>query len=434
MTYGDNTAQMRQELVTLLQQHRIQVQLGGANGKRPPINGADDRRAMGAVIAQYRRSLMAWSAIAIETAMSRLDPRGGRHADDLRVVRQLHDRLRSSLDKDPNALPSLTQLTSTSPVPTVDSWRLAARAAALAEHDFDPAGTGMTSAGWFRILSDASSVIEAVTVLDRRYRDIPGWQHMDHRGSIAIYAYECSRLKTSGETGHHVDVMGWRAPLVRVAPEAATRFEELVVAQRNLLVALHRFPDALNLRRVLHAQSNALHDMTVLAEPQDPLLAHRWSASSRTYDRLVRQTRDLASLMGDGGAAATDAARAARAAREASRFAHPSSAQLERLDRLLANVDAQVMAILDHGVSRSLYTTRQPQPTLGERSHLGIVSLRGPYAPVRRIPDNELLATARSGLRSAPSPLRDSNFNDHRLDLRRAIDAQPASTRPLRAL
>ena len=70
----------------------------------------------------------------------------------------------------------MDELVTEQPFALVDTWRQAARACVLGEHDFaNGVGYGrLSEAQCLTVLKDAADVVRAVVSLDRRYANIPG--------------------------------------------------------------------------------------------------------------------------------------------------------------------------------------------------------------------------------------------------------------------
>ena len=133
---------LRAELATLLRQHRIQHRLGGTghatrSPSRPPWN---KREALGQQISRYRHGVLVWCLQAVRAANPRINLQGttGRRRGP---AEELRHRLTRAVDASTAGHPPLRELTTEQEFPIVETWRRAARAAALGEHDFD-AGLG----------------------------------------------------------------------------------------------------------------------------------------------------------------------------------------------------------------------------------------------------------------------------------------------------
>lgn len=136
--YGENGAQMRTELAALLRQHRIM--------RRLAEDSSAERAAAGQQILRYRQTILVWCAQAIGVARPLTFPNvPQKPADPFRaatdhgaavadLARALHGA-REQATTPPASSPEFTTLSANT---VFEHWRLAARAAALAEHDTAP--------------------------------------------------------------------------------------------------------------------------------------------------------------------------------------------------------------------------------------------------------------------------------------------------------
>ena len=136
MTYGENGAQLRSELTTLLRQHRIQQRLGGPGIHTVPESTTlEQRELLGEQIQRYRYATLAWCLHAAVAAnphinLERTTERSRGPAEELRY------RLTRSINASNAGLPPMNELTVPQEFPMVESWRQVAKAAVLGEHDF----------------------------------------------------------------------------------------------------------------------------------------------------------------------------------------------------------------------------------------------------------------------------------------------------------
>lgn len=175
--YGENGAQMRTEPAALLRQHRVMHRLAA--------DSPDERAAAGQQILRFRQTLLVWCAQAIDVARPLTFPNiPQKPADPFRAtsehgaaVGELTRALQLARDHATTHPASTQEFTSPSPNNVVEHWRLAARAAALAEHDTaaDQA-IHLTAAQARTIAGDIAAISQALVVLDRRYRNTPNWE------------------------------------------------------------------------------------------------------------------------------------------------------------------------------------------------------------------------------------------------------------------
>lgn len=266
--YGETTGLLRQALSELLRHHRIQHRIGGPGLHTvPETTTAAERGEIGEQIGRYRHAALVWCAQAMRAA----DPRtvvtnGADSFASTHHARPPDDELRVRLQAAINAsgstlptLPTLEELTTEQRFPLVETWRQAARACALGEHDFS-AGVGygrLSHAESLTVIRDAADVTRALVGLDRRYANIPGWQPLKNPGRLGRAADDCAATCGPSDTGsldYAVDLRGWKpAPQLMQGP-GLTGIATVLQAQHNLLVHLDSFLDAMSLRIVLDSQ------------------------------------------------------------------------------------------------------------------------------------------------------------------------------------
>ena len=172
--YGENGGLLRAELATLLRQHRIQQRLGGPGIHTvPESTTAEERKALGEQIGRYRHAVLAWCLQAVRAANPRINLEGstGRSRGPAEEMRY---RLTAAIEASAAGLPPLEELTTGQDFRTIESWRQAARAAALGEHDFD-AGLGygrLSDAECMTVLKDAAEITRGLVALGVMPRDV----------------------------------------------------------------------------------------------------------------------------------------------------------------------------------------------------------------------------------------------------------------------
>ncbi|MEX1907168.1 hypothetical protein L6241_02520 [Janibacter sp. Y6] len=175
--YGENGAQMRTELAALLRQHRIM--------RRLAEDSSVERAAAGQQILRFRQTVLVWCAQAIGVARPLTFPNvPQKPADPFRAasdhgaaVAELARALEAAPDQATTLPASSQEFTTPSANSVIEHWRLAARAAALAEHDTAPdQAIHLTAAQARTIAGDVAAISQALVVLDRRYQNTPGWE------------------------------------------------------------------------------------------------------------------------------------------------------------------------------------------------------------------------------------------------------------------
>ncbi|WP_121258644.1 hypothetical protein [Nocardioides ferulae] len=398
--YAENGGRLRAEFSILLRQHRVQQRLGGAGSHTiKETTTVDERVLLGEQIGRYRHSALAWCLQAVRAAnphMHRDGPSTGRSGP----ARELRHRLEAAITHS-SGPPSLDELTTEQAFAMVESWRHVARATTLGEHDFD-AGLGhgsLTAAQCMTLLKDAADVAQALVALDRRYSNIPGWRHLKNAGWLARAAETCSTVAGQSEPDYTIDLRGWQPSLSLVEGPALPGLTGVLQAQHNLLVHLADFPEARSLRFVLDSQRIVSRDAANI----DPDESAGWSRRASTYLKLIRATHDIGGIIGNGGAAAGEAALAASRMEDFARSATSGNTavdpdQLRHLTRLGQQIDEQVAGTIQRGARERLYFTRVPLPRI-ERDAAGLVKpTRQRYTPITTNVCPELLDIVRSEL------------------------------------
>jgi hypothetical protein len=407
VTYGEHSRLLREALGALLRQHRIQQRIGGAGIYTVPVsNTHEERERLGHLIRRYRRGVLTWTEQAAEVAAPRLAlgdfgrPAQRRPADILR------HRLKQTLEHHEAPLAPMELLTTPQPFDLVDRWRVAARAAALGEHDF-PAlrqQPNFDGSGALDVLHDAAEVVLGLVMLDRRYRDIPGWQPLFGRGDLQHAATRATDFAQRPDSRHLVDTLGWRPPLTPIPGPARTGFEGVIQAEHNLLIRLDRFPTALNLKRILDSQRELSHRLSLRILDTDPALGDKWRTRARTYHWVFAEARNLGGLVGDGSAAAAEGAFAVDRLRHLTADAVPTAEQLCRLDHLWEQLDHRIADMIERGAHHRLYFTKAEVPELDpDDGHL-VHGPRATFLPITSPVQTAVLELAREHLR--PPPIR----------------------------
>lgn len=219
--YGETGALLRSELTALLRQHRIQLALGGAGPKTPATATAADRAAYGVTIRRYRESVLAWCRAALDAArplaFSNLpEPRPtnpfASAPHEGTPLMELHRALSLARRASSYPVADLSLLTTPHPNGVVEHWRHAARAAALAEHDFSgPDDVGRLSTAQAQaLLGDVAAVVQALVVLDQRYASTPGWERVAGSERLGWTALACALDAGLGQPDYTIDQRGWR--------------------------------------------------------------------------------------------------------------------------------------------------------------------------------------------------------------------------------
>lgn len=435
--YGENSGLLREALGDLLRHHRIQQRIGGAGIHTvPETTTVEEREEIGEQIGRYRHAALVWCDQAMRSAAPRTVVENGtgsiagthhaRRPDD-----ELRYRLHAAINASASTLPTLEELTTAQRFPLVDTWRQAARACALGEHDF-AAGVGhgrLSHTESLTVIHDAADITRALVGLDRRYASIPGWHPLKNPGRLGRAAEVCAAtcgLSGNGRLDYVVDLRGWKPAPRPIGGPGLPGVAGVLQAQHNLLVHLNSFPDATRLRVVLDSQRVVSRETARRVAPHDQALAATWEQRAETYGRLVRETRDLGGAVGNGGSAAGQGSLAATRTQKLPSDGLADLKQVERLERVGAGIDARVCEVIEHGFKERLYFQRTSVP--GLTVHQGeLVNAVGPtYRPITWHVQSDLLKIARRDLRPPPAqPKTPYGAAQSRRDFEAAIRHRP---------
>lgn len=428
--YGPNSDALRTELAALLRHHRIQHRLGGPIGMTPETSTVDERESMGRQIRRYRRSVLVWCRQAV-TATTRDALAGGVRDHDRDVAEEFRERLRATLAATHDGLPTLDEIADPVGNALVDTWRRAARAATLGEHDFS-AGIDydhLTDAQCATVIQDAATVVRAVVSLDQRYSNVPGWDFLTSPGRLLLAAEDCALLNVEYDLDDSVDSEGWR-PRPRVVPgPLSPGLAGVIQGSRHLLAALDEVPSIRNFRIVLESQRIVSIAMASAVSPTDPSLAAVWRDRAQTFRRLVVRTRDVAGNLGDGRSATSHAAVLARRVQRLAADL-PTASDARVLDALLIEIEGRLADLFARAAHEKIYFLRVPLPRLDE-TKAGLIKQREEtFVPLTTSIGHDVLETFRTVLRH-PSPgiPRRISAPTTRLQLGMALEA-PRGMRP----
>jgi hypothetical protein len=428
VTYGVNGNRLRAELTTLLRQHRIQPRLGGPGSYTIPVTTTREQRgALGEQIQRFRWATLMWclQAVAAANPGGKLAPMTERYR---RPPDELHYRLAEALDALKAGLPPLEELTTPQEFPIVESWRQVAKAAVLGEHDFTagPGRGALSQEQRLAVLKDAAEITQALVVLDRRYDQIPGWQTIPGRGRLDRAAKACAAFAEVGEPDLSVDQHGWRPPSALIEGGPLPGIAGVLQAQHNMLVHLARFPNMLNLRRVIDGQRIVSAVAARLGASVAPDLVERWREREQVYQQLIVQTRNVGGLIGDGGPAVAEAANAVGRLRRVGVGEVADAEPLHDLNKLFTRTDARVAGIIEQGAAERLYFRSVKVPRLVDGTDHLVNPARERYVPITSPVQMDLISITRRGLRPPPvAPTAPAGSHASREELRESIDHHP---------
>ncbi|WP_313404001.1 hypothetical protein [Aeromicrobium sp.] len=396
----------------------------------PETSTADEREAMGRQIRRYRRSVLVWCRQAV-TATTRDALAGGVRDQDRDVAEELRHRLRATLAAMRDGLPSLDEIADPVGNALVDTWRRAARAATLGEHDF---GAGidyghLTDAQCATVIQDAAAVVRAVVSLDQRYGNVPGWEPLASPGRLLLAAEDCALLRLEYDLDDSVDSEGWR-PSPRLVPgPLPPGLAGVIQGSRNLLAALNEIPSIRNFRIVLESQRIVSTAAAAAVASTDPSLAAAWRERAQTFRSLVVRTRDIGGNLGDGRSAASHAAVLARHIQRLGPSL-PAWVDAHMLDDLFVQMEDRLAGLFVRATHEKFYFLRVPQPRLDE-TKAGLIKQReDAFVPLTTSMGHDVVENFRTTL-CHPSPVmpRRTSVPTTRLQLGMALDA-PSGMRP----
>ena len=426
--YGENAGNLRTELTTLLRQHRIQQRLGGPGlYSLPETTTLDERRVLGEQIARYRQAVLLWCLQAVRAANPRINLEGtsGRTRGP---AQELRYRLTAAIPASSAGLPTLDELTAEQKFPMVETWRQAARAAALGEHDFD-AGLSYVQLGdaeRMTLTKDAAEITRGLVGLDRRYEGIPGWEKLKDQGRLGRAAEVCATFAGYGEQDYSADLRGWRPPAAVAERPPMPGLSGILQDEHNLLVHLGQFPNAHSMRLILDSQHIVSHETATRVGVILPALAKKWEARAETFKALLQETRNVRGLVGNGGPAAAQGAIVAARAQKLAPADLSDGRALRQLDRLFNRLDARLTEVIEHGISERLYFLRVKLPRVTDQS-VGLVQpQRVRFVPINSPVQTNLIEIVRNRLRPPPiQPRPPAGARQNRLDFEAAITHRP---------
>lgn len=406
MTYGENAHELRESMASLLRWHRIQQRLGGPGSHTIPVTTTTaERERMGQIIARYRLAALTWCLQAVTATTPKTDL-SATTGHTRTPVEDLRYRLGTAVAAagPGERLSDLLAIHHDNHL--LDAWQWLARAAALGEHDFT-AGVNLGSLAPEQartVLKDAADLTRGLVILDRRYKNVPGWRHLKE-GNRLGRAAEGTSLQVNHEGRDlSVDQRGWRPVAGIIEGPALPGVAGAVQAQHNMLVDLARFPNALNLRRVLHSQAQVSHEAAIRATTAAPELVTTFSNRALIYRDLLRASRDVGGLVGGGGYAVVESRNAASRLQRTRADARGAAESLHELARLCTRTDARMAATVERGFHEKLYFVSEKVPQLTDEQVNGIHPTRQRWLPVTSPVQAPLLALVRDQLRLPPTP------------------------------
>lgn len=429
--YGETGAAMRAELAELLRQHRVQQRLGGPT--------SEAREQLGLQIRTYRQSVLVWLTQAMRTAapmsfsnMPPAQPNPFRSAGSGATTPA--SELMRAIDlakQQSTAAPATTDALGTPHAnPMIEHWRLAARAAALAEHDTTEVVSAQMTAGQAQALvGDIAAITQALVILDQRYKNTPGWEPLAQSARLGWAALAAALDVSLGQPDYAVDQLGWRPKSKIIDGPARPGILGVLQAEHNLVIRMKSVPNATNLRMVVDSQRLLSVHLAPFAARIDEHLATRWTERAKTYAQVQRELRAIGGLLGKGELAVAEGANAVARLKALPTDTIVEPRVLSGFQLLFNRIDARIADVIEDGVAQGAYFRRVTLPRLvsGE-GHL-VRPVRERFVPITAATDVAVIKTVREQLRpqhvmapASPGPTR--------VDLHAALIHRPGEAPP----
>lgn len=425
--YGENGAQMRKELAALLRQHRVMHRL--------EADSSAERAEVGRQVLRFRQTILVWCTQAIDVARPLAFANvPAKPADPFRASDNhgaAVDELARSLDfaraESTTKAASSIEFTTPSENELIEHWRLAARAAALAEHDTAPdKALHLTAAQGRAVAGDVAAVSQALVVLDRRYRNTPEWESLAGCDRLGWAALATALDVSLGQPDYSVDQTGWRPRTKPIRGPAKPGILGVLQAEHNLLVRLKTFPNAMNLRLIVDSQRLLTTALIPYAQRIDPELAGRWRSRAATYSQIQQELRNIGGRLGNGAAATAEAANAVSRMKALPADTVIEPRMLGGFQTLFRRIDERISDVLETGVERGAFVQRVTVPRLVSGDGRLVHPVRERFVPVARAADLQVIRTAREHLRP-PAESAPASPGTSRADLLAALIHRPSA-------
>lgn len=428
--YGETGAQMRAELAALLRQHRVQQKLGTT---------PEEREDAGSTVRAYRQAVLMWMSRTMHAvsplAFSKLPHQqpnpfrsAGQSATGHSPAADLARAIDHALTSSPALLPTLESLTTPHRSSSVEHWRRAARAAALAEHDTTTRiAAELTVPQAQAIVADIAAIAQALVVLDQRYRHTPGWEPLPQSTRLGWVALAAALDANLGQPDYSVDQLGWR-PKTKVIPDPVRPgILGVLQAQHNLVIRMRAFPTATNLRLVVDSQRLVSTHLVPLAARVDNRLADRWTTRAETYALLQRQLRDIGGVLGNGASAAAEGANAVTRLRAVPPDTVVEPRVLAGFQLLFNRLDDRMADVIHDGVQRGAYCQRVTLAHLDNGTGHMVTPPDERYEPIAPATELVVVCTANQRLRPRMPAVTPATPGPTRVELHAALTHRPPS-------
>jgi hypothetical protein len=423
--YGETGAAMRAELADLLRQHRIQQRLGG------PTREA--RQELGGLVREYRQSIIVWLTQAMRAvsplAFSNMSPAQpnpfrsvGTSSLHLTAAGELARAIDHAKSESTTRPATLETLTAPHPNPLVDHWRLAACAAALAEHDTPDQ---MTAGQALALVGDVAALTQGIVVLDQRYRNTPGWEPLAQSARLGWAALAAALDVNLGQPDYSVDQLGWRPRRKIISDPVRPGILGVLQAEHNLVIRMTSDPNATNLRLIVDSQRLVSTHLAPFAARIDTRLADRWTERAATYSLIQQQLREVGGQLGDGGLAVVEGANAVGRLRAIPPGTIVEPRVLSGFQLLFDRLDNRIADVIEDGIKRGTFLKRVPLPRLVVDSGQPVSPVRERFVPASDATELAVLHTVRERLRP-PAVLSPKTPGPTRLELHSALIHRPA--------
>lgn len=425
--YGESGAAMREELAALLRLHRVQQKLRGPT--------QETRAELGLLIREYRQSVLVWMNQAMRAAqplvfsnLPAADPnpfRSVASSGRLTPAGELARTIDAAAQQSTARIASFEALTTPHPNAMVEHWRLAARAAALAEHDTSAEVARRMTAGQAQALvGDIAALTQAVVVLDRRYTRVPGWEPLADGPRLGWASLAAALDVSLGQPDYAVDHLGWRPKTKVITGPARPGLLGVLQAEHNLVIRMKTTPSVTNLRLVVDSQRLLSHHLIPLAARISTATADKWADRGDTYSLLQQQLRDISGVLGKGGLAAAEGANAVARVRALPADTIIEPRVLSGFHLLFDRLDDRIADLIETGIERGTFVQRVTLPRLVEGGGGLVQPVRERFVPVAAATDLAVVRTARERLRPRAS-LPAATPGATRVDLHSALIHRP---------
>lgn len=428
--YGENSGRLCDALAALLGEYRVNHQILRDVSRTGSARNIEVRQSEAAAqVRRYRRTILMWCHQTLVQADPNPVPASAR--ENFTPPEWLRRSLDRVLAENPEPLPTTTELATPQDIGILESWRQAAKATVLAERDFDRGlGNGLLDhREWATLAGDIADVTHALLILDRRYKNLPGWQTLKGIRHLNRYIGDCSAYAHSvyGGPDYNIDWRGWHSPDPEIAADADP-ITHVLAAEHRLLNALKSVPSMVNLRHLLMSQREVSHLAADRAREIAPEQSARFRTREQTYAKLLRVSRGAAGIAGTGAIATRHSAHATRLLMTI-RVGEPVSVEAFRsLEKLFRHVDNALCAAIEQGFSTRLYLVRRTLPRIDPTDGRSTHRAREIYDPVQPDGRTPLIAVARRRLRTeSPHMAAPGNASFSRNDFRAAINHRRGS-------